>query len=144
MEYSAALKDKSTQKEGRILDLEAFLNGQTTIMLLAELAASAAAFTTATSTDATEMAAMRDMIQILAASVTALSTKTLSNGGGGGGGKGLNRGGGGGGDGTTQTTGTHKCYDCKKWVKHRDANCFELKANAAKRFPGWVRRLTKK
>ena len=87
------------------------------------------------------MAAMRDMIQILDASVTALSTKTLSNGNGSGG-KGRN--GDGGSNGTNQTPGTHKCAKCKKWVKHKNANCFELEANAEKRFPGWVSHLTKK
>ena len=84
---------------------------------------------------------MRAMIQSLAASVTALSTKTLSIGNGGGD-KGRN--GGGGGNGATQTPGTHKCANCKKLVKHKDTNCFELEANAAKRFPGWVSRLSKK
>ena len=79
------------------------------------------------------------MIQSLAASVTALFTKNLSGGGGGG----KRRNGGGGGNGTIQTPGTHKCANCKIWVKHKDANCFELEANAAKRFPGRVSRLTK-
>ena len=87
------------------------------------------------------MAAMRAMIQSLAASVTALSTKTLSKGNSGSG-KGSN--GGGGGNGSTQTPGTQKSANWKYWVKHKDANRFELEANAAKHFPGWVSRLTKK
>ena len=84
---------------------------------------------------------MRAVIQSLAASVTALSTKTLSNGNGGGG-KGCN--GGGGGNGATQTPVTHKCANCKYWVNHKGANFFEPEANAEKRFPGWVSHLTKK
>ena len=84
---------------------------------------------------------MRAMNQILAASVTALSSKTPSKGSICGG-KGRN--GGGGGNSATQTPDTHKCANCQYWVKHKDSNCSELEANAAKRFPGWVSRLTKK
>ena len=34
MEYAAALEHKTTKQEGRILELEAYLNGQTTLMFL--------------------------------------------------------------------------------------------------------------
>ena len=142
MEYAAALEYRSTQQEGCILDLKASLYGQTTITLLTDLSASAAESTAATSTASTKMGAIRDVIQIMAASVTTLSTKTLSDGGGGGHRKGCN--GGGGGDGTTQTPDIHKCANFKKWVKHKDANCFELEANTEKRFTSWFSRLTKK
>ena len=141
MEYAAALEGKSTKQEGRILELEAPLDGQTTLKLPTELAASVAASTAAKSTAATKIAAMRAMIQILAASVTSLSTKTISKGNSGSG-KGRNVGGGN--NGATETPGTQKCTNCKYWVKNKDANCFELEANAAKQFPGWVSRLTKK
>ena len=48
MEYSASLEHRSTHQEGRILDLEAFLDNQTTLTLATELAESAAASTTTT------------------------------------------------------------------------------------------------
>ena len=111
MEYAAALENRFTQQEGRILDLEASLNGKTTLTLPTELAASAAVSTVATSTAATKITAMRAMIQSLAALVTALYTKIFSNGGSGVG-KGCY--GGGGGNGTNQTPGTHKCANSKK------------------------------
>ena len=132
MEYDAALEDRSTNQEVRILKMEASLDGQTTLTLPTELASSAAASIAATSTAVSEMAAMRAMIQSLVASVTSLSTKTLINGNSGGG---NGRNGGGGGNGVTQTPGTHKCANCKKWIKHKDANFFFLEANAAKHFP---------
>ena len=53
-EYATALEDRFTQKEVRILDLEASLDGQTTLTLPTELAVSAAASTAATSTTATK------------------------------------------------------------------------------------------
>ena len=141
MEYAAALEDRSNKQEGRVLGLEESLNSHITLTLPTDLAASVAASTTATSTAATKMATMRDMIQSLAASVTTLSSKTLSKGNSGGS-KGCN--GGGGGNAATQTPGTHKCANCQYWVKHKDANCYKLEANAEKLFPGWVSRLTKK
>ena len=141
MEYAAALEDSSTKKEGRILNMEASFDGHTTLTLPTHLATSAAASTAATSTAATKMSAMRAMIQSLAASATALSTKTLSKDNISSGNV-CNRGGVG--NGVTQTPSTHKCANYKYWVKHKDANCYELEANTSKRFPGWVSRLTKK
>ena len=49
MEYAAALEERSTKKEGRILELEASLDSQTTLTLPTELVASVAASTAATS-----------------------------------------------------------------------------------------------
>ena len=141
MECAEALEDRSNKKEGRILKLESSLDDHTKLTLPTDLAVSAAASTAPASTVATKMAAMRYMIHILVASVTALSSKTPSKGSIGGG-KGHN--GGGGGNSTTQTPDTHKCANCQYWVKHKDANCYKLEANAEKLFPGWVSRLTKK
>ena len=31
----------------------------------------------------------------------------------------------------------HMCTHCKQEVYHKDANCLELEANKAKRYPGW-------
>ena len=53
MEYAAALEGKSTKQEGRILELEAPLDGQTTLTLPTELAASAVNSTAETSTAVT-------------------------------------------------------------------------------------------
>ena len=140
MEYAAAMEAKSTAQEGRILELEDALDGHTALTLPPELAASATTATTGAAAAATKLAAMRAMIQSLAATVTALTAKSATDGGSGGcgGGRGRDKKGGGGGppNGTVETPGTHKCVNCKLWVKHKDANCFELAANAAKRFPG--------
>ena len=142
MEYAAAMEAKSTAQDGRILELEDALDDQTALTLPSELAASATTATTGTAAAATELAAMRAMIQSLAATVAALTTKSATDGGGGGRGR-DKKGGGGPPNGTVETPGTHKCVNCKLWVKHKDANCYELAANAAKRFPGWVTRLKK-
>ena len=144
MEYAAAMEIKSTAQGGRILELKDARDGHTVVTLPPELAASATTTTTGASAAATKMAAMRALIQSLAASVTALTAKSPTNGGGGGRGGGRDKKRGGGPpNGTVETPGTHKCVNCKLWVKHKDANCFELEANAAKRFPGWVNQLKK-
>ena len=83
MEYAAALEVKSTQQEGRILELEDTLDGRTTVTLPPELAASATTSTATASAAATKMAAMRALIQSLEALVTALTTKSTTDGGGG-------------------------------------------------------------
>ena len=75
MEYAAVMEIKSTQQEGRILELEDALDGRTTVTLPHELAASATTTTAPASATATEMAAMRALIQSLAASVTVLCNK---------------------------------------------------------------------
>ena len=142
MEYAAAMEAKSTAQEGRILELEDALDGHTALTLPSELAASATTAMTGAAAAATKLAAMRAMIQSLAATVTALTAKSATDGGGGGRGR-DKKGGGGPPNGTVETPGTHKCINCKLWVKHKDANCYELAANAAKRFPGWVTRLKK-
>ena len=72
-----ALENKYTHQEGRILELEASLDGQTTLTLPKELVESAVVSIAATSTAATKVAAMRAMIQSLVALVSTLSTKTL-------------------------------------------------------------------
>ena len=138
MEYAAALAEKSAQQEGRILELEGVLNNCTTVTLPSELAAAATVSTATTSPAATEMAAMRTQIQALTTHITTLATKSTTDGGSRSSGR---KGGGARLDGSFETPGTHKCVNCKKWVKHKDANCLELEANAAKRFPGWVSRL---
>ena len=142
MEYAAAMEAKSTAQEGRILELEDALDGRTAVTFPSELAASATTATTGAAAAATKLAAMRAMIQSLVATVTALTAKSTTGGGGGGRGR-DKKGGGGPPNGTVETPGTHKCVNCKLWVKHKDANCFELAVNAAKRFPGWVTRLKK-
>ena len=142
MEYAAAMEAKSTAQEGRILELEDALDRHTALTLPSELAASATTATTGAAAATTKLAAMRAMIQSLAATVTALTTKSATDGGGGGRVR-DKKGGGGPSNGTVETPGTHKCVNCKSWVKHKDANCYKLAANAAKRFPGWVTRLKK-
>ena len=142
MEYAAAMEAKSTVQEGRILELENALDDQTALTLPHELAASATNATTATasaSAAATELAVMKAMIQSLAATVTSLTTKSATDGGRGRDKKGR----GNPPNGTIETPGTHKCVNYNLWVKHKDANCYDLAANAAKRFPGWVTRLKK-
>ena len=114
------------------------LNDHTTVILPPELAAAATVSTATTTPAATELAAMRTQIQALTTQITALATKSTTDGGS------RSRGRKGGGvrpDGSYETPGTHKCANCKKWVKHKDANCLELEANATKLFPGWVSRL---
>ena len=139
MEYAAAMEAKSTVQEGRILELENALDDQTALTLPAELAASATTATTGAAAAATELAVMKAMIQSLATTVTSLTKKSATDGGRGRDKKGR----GNPPDGTVKTPGTHKCVNCNLWVKHKDANCYELEENAAKRFPGWVSRLKK-
>ena len=84
MEYAAATEIKYTAQEGCILELEDALDGRTTVTLPPELAASATTTTAIAAAAATKMAAMRALIQSLAALFTALTAKCITNGSGGG------------------------------------------------------------